>query len=1159
MDIRPYKYDVYISADHHDWWFVGQLSNALRNRGLTVSGLPDVRAGEDWTPSVASSRFIVPVLTPHYLPSEQAPLDYALAREKAESNIVVLPVRRGLGPLPPPLQDRRIINFSNMADFERNVVELERAIKQLTPRPETPTAPETTPIEVPADLAQSCTAGECVLFAGAGLSARAGIPVWSTFLADLLRYAVQQQTIDTGYAESLEAALNEGGRDEVADGIVQSFEGNRKALYDFLESYYPEKIPITPAHEALRQIPFSAVITSNYDSLLEKTFPEYASDGIYTPTDAEQLLDALSQKRRFLLKLYGDIEHMETLIIAPFEYRHAVASNIPFSRFTEGVFFSRTFLFVGMSLEGIQDFLSGFVFRGVSPRKHFALVAVSGTAWKVKAELLKRRYNIHVIEFLISDAFPEVDEFLRELAHTTRPVAKPGPSTSELQGLRRLVLEDIGAYERLELDFPREHNWKVLLGDNGVGKSTVLRAIAVAIIGSDAKSYAARLVRAGKTKGRITLYTERNPASGYVTEILTKDMLAEAEVVSLPSRPMEAEGWLALGFSPLRLVTWASTAGPQPIVEKGRPTSDDLLPLVSGEADPRMDRLKQWIVNLDSADRPGRALTLSGHSRRISSVVFCPDGRTLISGGIDGTIRFWDCWTGAETRKIDAHTAGINALSLSSDGKLLVSGSFDRLAKTWNVSTGSFIREFKGSGTQILSVAFDDEKKRVFTSSESGSIRIWDDLGEELDLFHVRGGIVQCLGLSPDRSTLACGTYTGTIDLHNAETGLLLTSFNVREGTIVGVAWSSDGKTLISGSMNGAVNIWDVESGARIRELPCADTRAVAISPDGRTIAAGLKSGEIKAWDSESGAELMSINAHPQPVRSLAFSSDGRSIASASDDKTIRIWSLPGSLQGGNQQQTIRKFFRLIGELTDREDVDFLRVADDFRVMVKTADAPNGVPLELLSQGMTSLFGWVGVVCQRLKETLQTATQDPLPTNSYALVLIDELDAHMHPRWQQVLVARLKSVFPNVQFIATTHSPLIVGGLAKEELERFTIQDGKIVRASFDPDMMLGRTDQILTGDLFGLSTTLDSKTQDFMQEYEELLGKSSLSEEENSRLRQLERLIEDRIPPAHEQPVQRRARELLDALQAADLEKIDKRVAERMSHLAKALRGDTQ
>ena len=492
-------------------------------------------------------------------------------------------------------------------------------------------APASSTPEVPADLIQSCLNGECVLFAGAGLSARAGVVTWYRFLQNLLAFAQSHRVLDTSYASSMSAALQEGERDAVADGLAQAFGDRRNLLHDFLRELFPAGTALATAHEHLGRVPFSAVVTTNYDGLLEQAFPAYAESGLYTPKDAEALLNALSQKRSFVLKLYGIIDRPDTLIFAPIEYREAVSSNVSFAKFMEGFFFSRNFFFTGLSLEGIQDFLSGFVFRGTSPRKHFALVAVSGSAWKAKAEFLQRRYNVQVIPFPVSESFAEVDEFVRALAHAARPQAVVAAAPQESPGIRRVILEDIGSFEKLELDFSRASKWKILLGDNGVGKSTILKAIAVAIMGSDARSYAARLVRAGKTRGRITLITEQNP-SGYITDIHVKDMSSEADIVSIPSRPMEAEGWLALGFSPLRVVTWASPSGPQNIVQKGRPTADDLIPLISGEADPRMDRLKQWIVNLDASDKPSQSpayeevLSFKGHEKGINSIAFDPSG-----------------------------------------------------------------------------------------------------------------------------------------------------------------------------------------------------------------------------------------------------------------------------------------------------------------------------------------------------------------------------------------------------------------------------------------------------------------------------------------------------------------------------------------------------
>jgi predicted ATP-binding protein involved in virulence len=165
----------------------------------------------------------------------------------------------------------------------------------------------------------------------------------------------------------------------------------------------------------------------------------------------------------------------------------------------------------------------------------------------------------------------------------------------------------------------------------------------------------------------------------------------------------------------------------------------------------------------------------------------------------------------------------------------------------------------------------------------------------------------------------------------------------------------------------------------------------------------------------------------------------------------------------------------------------------------------------------------------------------------------------MHPRWQQVLVPRLKKAFPNVQFIACTHSPLIVGGMQKEEVERFALANGQIQKIDFDPDMTLGRTDQILTGELFGLPTTLDPATQVMMVQYEELLGKSERTAEEEARLTMLGKALETRIPPSDPTVLARRASEMLESLRSANLGAMDvesrNELQERMARLSKTLR----
>jgi hypothetical protein len=220
-------------------------------------------------------------------------------------------------------------------------------------------------------------------------------------------------------------------------------------------------------------------MTTNFDDLLERTFVEAPA---YTFRDTDRLLDALSRPQPFVLKLYGTLDRVpdEPLIVAPMQYEDEIAGNIEFSRFMEAVFVMRTLLFVGASLEGIEAYLRGIKFRGILSRKHYALVAVSGSAWRAKAEALRRRYQIEVLPYNLSAEHREVDDFLQTLldrvqkgrgGQAATPTRRRDPAR-----LTALTLRNIGPFEHLELAI--DPHWNILLGDNGVGKSNILRAVA---------------------------------------------------------------------------------------------------------------------------------------------------------------------------------------------------------------------------------------------------------------------------------------------------------------------------------------------------------------------------------------------------------------------------------------------------------------------------------------------------------------------------------------------------------------------------------------------------------------------------------------------------------------------------------------------------------
>lgn len=469
---------------------------------------------------------------------------------------------------------------------------------------------ENLPPALPPDqLVADCVAGECVAYVGAGLSAGSGYPEWFYLVSELLEWAIENGYVERQFGESLRSALREGNADLVADSVIGSLHGREDRLHRYLaEVFLQSERPLSGAHRLLKDLRLCAALTTNFDELLERTF-ERQRPPVFTPEDTDQLLEALANRTFFLLKLYGSLRHPSTLVVSPAQYREGVAGNRAFVQAMESLFFSRTILFVGASLAGIEAYLGGLAFRGIARRPHYALVHVTGNAWRAQADLLSRRYGIQVIPYHASTpSHPEVIDFLAKLRDKvkteTRLASRPEVLIPRFHPLTRVRLENIGPFQ--ELDLEMDSRWTLLLGDNGVGKSTVLEAIAAALCGKDAEPYAGGLIRIASRLARIVLSFGPNE---YMATLASRDGrdggLAEIEVT--PSRPLETEGWLAIGFPPLRTVSSTRAKGPGP-EGKRRPTAEDLLPLLKGGVDPRLDELKQWLVNLDywSKSEPAR-------------------------------------------------------------------------------------------------------------------------------------------------------------------------------------------------------------------------------------------------------------------------------------------------------------------------------------------------------------------------------------------------------------------------------------------------------------------------------------------------------------------------------------------------------------------------
>jgi hypothetical protein len=167
-------------------------------------------------------------------------------------------------------------------------------------------------------------------------------------------------------------------------------------------------------------------------------------------------------------------------------------------------------------------------------------------------------------------------------------------------------------------------------------------------------------------------------------------------------------------------------------------------------------------------------------------------------------------------------------------------------------------------------------------------------------------------------------------------------------------------------------------------------------------------------------------------------------------------------------------------------------------VYVRTLDGE--VRLRQLSFGYQTMMAWVVDIGRRLFAHYPKSQK---PLHEPAIVLVDEIDLHLHPRWQRLIRERLTVHFPNVQFIATAHSPLMAQAYLDANLAVVMRKDNDHSIIDNDPGVVANwRVDQIVTSDLFGLTTAWPPDVDALFEEQKHLLMKTRRTPEQAARLK---------------------------------------------------------
>lgn len=206
-----------------------------------------------------------------------------------------------------------------------------------------------------------------------------------------------------------------------------------------------------------------------------------------------------------------------------------------------------------------------------------------------------------------------------------------------------------------------------------------------------------------------------------------------------------------------------------------------------------------------------------------------------------------------------------------------------------------------------------------------------------------------------------------------------------------------------------------------------------------------------------------------------------------------------------SEYQIIEYVFDVISDLTEK-DISFMTVKQFTPpvVIISTPHSPNGIPLDLISQGFKIVIGWIGYFIQRRAEAFPLSSPS-VSSSEKSILIIDEIDSSIHPVWQSRLLKVLREKFPLTQIICTTHSPLMLSGLDREQIQEIqTIEEGILEVNQNDFDTWATSYSDILKV-IFNTSEMIPKYTK---EELEKLL---ELSDDEN-RQREIQQIINQLI-----------------------------------------------